>query len=58
MSDLMNTKKEINNFCRQCQRTCKQQAGILLVECRHYLPVPVQLTFKFKAKSEIRKKKK
>ena len=49
--------KEYNSVCLKCQRRCKQQAGILLVECRRYMPIPVQLEFKFKdVKGKIKRK--
>lgn len=47
MSSSAGSHKATHNLCNRCQRSCKQIASVHLLECRRYLPVPVQLEFKF-----------
>ncbi|MFA5517143.1 MAG: hypothetical protein WDA20_12730 [Desulfuromonadales bacterium] len=32
-----------NKLCRRCVRVCRQQAGILLLDCPRFLPLPFKI---------------
>ena len=38
-----------NKLCEKCCRSCKQAETVIVLECRHYRPKPVQMEFGFKA---------
>lgn len=40
----------MNKLCENCRKNCKQTDTAMVVECRKYCPVPIQMTLKFKNK--------
>jgi len=45
----------MNKLCQSCQKDCKQIDSALIVECRKYEPVPVQMVLKFKKSKNPRR---
>lgn len=38
------TRNESNPLCRRCVRTCRQPAGVLLLDCPRFQPFPFKIT--------------
>jgi hypothetical protein len=45
----------MNKLCQSCQRGCKQTDLALIVECKRYRAVPVQMVIKFKNPKKTRR---
>lgn len=37
------TKNDCNTLCKKCLRTCRQPAGIVLVDCPRFMPMPFKV---------------
>ena len=47
------TRSECNPLCRKCVRLCRQPAGVLLLDCPRFQPLPFKIAEPFSGQLDL-----